>query len=163
MCLLWGSDRNCDELPGMIGYVREMYRFWRADVCLLGINEKQMKSGSEKMADITRGTVLCGASSYSRKFYFNPEFASLPKGIQEDLKIMCVMYSSEVSGEIELVFTPDGDLLIRADHREDDALFDEIGSGLKIREMQRKRRELLESLENYYKVTRLGQAVPEEA
>ena len=128
-----------------------------------GSMKKQMKSESEKMADIKRGTVLCGASSYSRKFYFNPEFASLPKGIQEDLKIMCVMYSSEVSGEIELVFTPDGDLLIRADHREDDALFDEIGSGLKIREMQRKRRELLESLENYYKVTRLGQAVPEEA
>ena len=107
-------------------------------------------------------TVLCGASSYSRKFYLNPEFASLPEGIRQDLKIMCVIYTSEVSGEIELVFTGEGDLMIRTDHREDDALFDEIGSGLKVKEIQKKRRELLESLETYYRVTRLGQAIPGE-
>ncbi len=127
-------------------------------VCM-GMSECWEKS--KNMTDTL--TVLCGASSYSRKFYLNPEFASLPEGIQQELKIMCVLYTSEVSGEIELVFTPEGELIIRTDHREEDAFFDEIGSGLKIREMQRKRRELLESLETYYKVTRLGQSVPEES
>ena|SRR3712207_6609252 len=111
------------------------------------------------MADLK---ILCGASSYTKKFYLNPEFAALPEGIRQDLKIMCVIYTAEVSGEIELVFTSDGDLIIRTDHRPEDALFDEIGSGLKVKEMQRKRRELLENLETYYRVRFLGQKMPEE-
>ena len=32
--------------------------------------------------------ILCGASHYEQLFYFNPEFDSLPKAIQDELKIM---------------------------------------------------------------------------
>ena len=39
---------------------------------------------------------------------------------------------------------------------ENDYLFDEIGSGLKIRQYQREKRELLEALELYYRVVFLG-------
>ena len=42
-----------------------------------------------------------------------------------------------------------------------DYLFDEIGSELKIRRYQREKRELLESLELYYRVIFLGEEVRE--
>lgn len=50
----------------------------------------------------------------------------------------------------------------RQKHWEADARFDEIGSALKIKELQRDKRELLESLEMYYKVFFLGDIPDEE-
>ena len=44
---------------------------------------------------------------------------------------------------------------------EADARYDEIGSGLKIKQLQQDKKELLESLEMYYKVFFLGD-IPEE-
>ena len=35
--------------------------------------------------------VLCGANSYVEKYYFNEQFAGLPEGIKEELRIMCVL------------------------------------------------------------------------
>ena len=37
-------------------------------------------------------TVLCGASSYEQKYYFNEEFSALPQRVKDELKVMCVMY-----------------------------------------------------------------------
>ena len=34
--------------------------------------------------------VLCGANSYTQKYYLNPKFASLPEGIRQELQILCV-------------------------------------------------------------------------
>ncbi len=104
--------------------------------------------------------VLCGASSYTKKFYLNPQFSNLPEGIREDLKIMCVLYTSEVSGSIELVYNEDGELEIRTDHKDEDALFDEIGSYLLVRRMQKERTEMFEALELYYKVFVLKEDIP---
>ena len=44
---------------------------------------------------------------------------------------------------------------------ENDLLFDEISCGLKIKEMQTKKRDLLESLEMYYKIFALGETFEE--
>ena len=33
--------------------------------------------------------VLCGASSYEKKYYLNEDFKALPQQIQDELKIMC--------------------------------------------------------------------------
>lgn len=44
---------------------------------------------------------------------------------------------------------------------EADAMFDEIGSVLKIKDLQNKKKELLESLELYYRVFFLGEEVEE--
>ena len=38
------------------------------------------------------------------------------------------------------------------DKEEDDILYDEIGSVLKVKQLQREKRELFESLETFYKV-----------
>ena len=35
--------------------------------------------------------VLCGASAYEQKYYFNQDFDSLPESIKQELHIMCVL------------------------------------------------------------------------
>lgn len=101
-------------------------------------------------------TVLCGANSYVEKYYFNERFAGLPEGVQEELRIACVLFTEDVGGVLMLEFTPEGRLLFRVEAEENDYLFDEIGSALKIKQYQEKMRELLESLEVYYKIFILG-------
>ncbi len=108
-------------------------------------------------------TVLCGANSYEQKFYLNPEFDSLPQGIKEELKIMCVLYTEDVGGILTLEYEKDGSLEFKVTADEGDYLFDEIGSVLKIKQYQEEKRELLEALELYYKVFFLGQEMDGEA
>ena len=103
--------------------------------------------------------VLCGANSYEEKYYFNEDFAALPSAIQDELKILCVLFVSEIGGILTLVFEEDGTLCFQVASEENDFFFDEIGSGLKVRQMQREHRELLEALELYYRVVFLGEKV----
>lgn len=103
--------------------------------------------------------VLCAASSYERKFYLNPEFEALPENIRQELQIMCVMYTEDVGGLLMVVFDEEGNLELKVDHEENDFLFDEIGSVLKIKEMQQNKRELFESLELFFRVFYLGEDI----
>ena len=100
--------------------------------------------------------VLCAASAYEQKFYLNPEFDALPESIKEELQIMCVFYTEDVGGILMLVFDEEGNLGLRVDHAENDFAFDEIGSVLKIKELQHTKRELFESLELFFRVFYLG-------
>lgn len=105
--------------------------------------------------------VLCGASAYEQKYYFNEDFASLPQSIQDELHIMCVLYTEEIGGILTLEFDEEGNLQFQVESLEADAMFDEIGSVLKIKDLQNKKKELLESLELYYRVFFLGEEVEE--
>ena len=101
--------------------------------------------------------VLCGANSYEQRFYLNPDFEALPDNIKDELKIMCVMYTEDVGGILTLVFEEDGKLCFEVTTEENDFFFDEIGSHLKIKELQNTKSELLESLQLYYRVFFLGE------
>lgn len=96
--------------------------------------------------------VLCGANSYDEKYYLNPRFGNLPKQIQDELKVMCVLYTNDVGGILLLEFDKDGYLHFRTEATENDTTYDEIGAVLKIKELQRSEEELLRSLEMYYRV-----------
>ncbi|MGI6018060.1 MAG: DUF6145 family protein [Marvinbryantia sp.] len=96
--------------------------------------------------------VLCAASAYNEKFYFNDDFASLPDSVQDELKILCVLYTQDVGGVLSLEFDEEGNLDFHTEAASDDFSYDEIGSVLKIREIQRNKKELLESLEMYYRI-----------
>ena len=96
--------------------------------------------------------VLCGANSYLQKYYFNPDFDSLPQEVKQELQIMCVLYTEDVGGILTLEFEEDGSLEFKVTSEEGDYLFDEIGSVLKIKQYQEDKRELLEALERYYGV-----------
>lgn len=101
--------------------------------------------------------VLCAASAYEQKYYLNPEFDSLPDTVKQELQIMCVLYTADVGGILMLVFDENGNLELKVDHKENDFTFDEIGSVLKIKELQNTKRELFESLEMFFKVFYLGE------
>ena len=101
--------------------------------------------------------VLCASSAYEKKFYLNQEFSRLPEDIKNELKIMCVLFTEEVGGILELVFDEEGNLLFRTDADENDLLYDDIACGMLIKKMQYEKRELLESLEMFYRVFFLGE------
>lgn len=102
---------------------------------------------------------LCGASAYEQKYYLNEDFKSLPERIQDELKIMCVLFTEDVGGVLTLVFDEDGKLLLEVSADEGDLLYDDIGSELKIRRIQKEKKELLSSLELFYRVFFLGEDV----
>ena len=89
--------------------------------------------------------VLCGASAYEQKYYLNGAFKSLPSGIQDELKILCVLFTEDVGGVLTLVFDEEGTLLLEVTAKENDFFFDDIGSELKIRRIQREKAELLQA------------------
>ncbi len=99
-----------------------------------------------------KNRILCGSSSYQKVFYFNPDFNSLPEEVRKELQIMCVLFTEEVGGILRLEFDPTGNLLMAVEADDKDFLFDEIGSDLKIKQIRTDKKDLLESLETYYRV-----------
>ena len=106
--------------------------------------------------------VLCGASAYEQKYYLNEDFKSLPSQVQDELKIMCVLFTEDVGGVLSLEFDENGNLELNTSADEGDLLYDEIGSVLKIKQMQQEKQELFESLETYYKVFFLGEDIEDD-
>ena len=104
-------------------------------------------------------TVLCGASAYTEQYYLNEDFQALPDAIKDELKIMCVLYVHDVGGILTLVFEEDGELCFEVTSQEGDPMFDDIGSQLKIKQIQHdeEKQELLNQLQLYYKVFFLGE------
>lgn len=96
--------------------------------------------------------VLCGANAYEQKYYYNEAFKGIPQSIQEELHIICVLFTEEVGGVFTIVFEPDGSVSLETNADDDDIYYDEISSGLLVSEIRRKRQELLESLSLYYRV-----------
>ncbi len=72
--------------------------------------------------------VLCGASAYEQKYYFNQDFDSLPESVKQELHIMCVLYTEEIGGILTLEFDEDGNLQFKTEALDADAMYDEIGS-----------------------------------
>ncbi|MBS7341151.1 MAG: hypothetical protein KIH00_13055 [Lachnospiraceae bacterium] len=105
--------------------------------------------------------VLCGANAYEKKYYFNEKFAGIPESIKEELHIICVLFTEEVGGIFTIEFEKDGSVSMRTEYAEDDFLYDDIGSGLLVNEVRRKRQEMFESLSLYYRVFILHEDVAE--
>ena len=104
------------------------------------------------MAMSEERTVLCGANAYDKKYYYNEAFAQIPKSIQDELHIICVLFTEEIGGIFTIVFERDGGISLETDAEEADICYDEIGSGLLVKEIYRKRKELFRTLSMYYRV-----------
>ena len=75
--------------------------------------------------------VLCGANSYEQKYYFNRDFAKLPEGIQQELQVMCVLFTEDVGGVLTLEFSPEGVLEFKVqDKDEEKELHDTVEAAL---------------------------------
>ncbi len=101
--------------------------------------------------------VLCASSKYEEKYYLNPQFDKLPDAIKDELKAMCVLFTEDIGGIISLEFDEEGSLRFVTMADDNDILYDEIGCALKIKQYQQTKRELMESLELFYKVFILGE------
>ena len=88
--------------------------------------------------------VLCGASAYEQKYYFNKDF------------------TEEIGGIFTLEFDDHGNLQFKTEATEADGFYDDIGGALKIKKLRVEKEELLESLEMYYRVFFLGEDVDKE-
>ncbi len=103
--------------------------------------------------------VICGASSYEKKYYFNPEFSKLPDRVKDTLHIICVEFTEKCGGVFTLEFDEDGDLKLVTDAEEVDAMYDEIGAELEIKALRDTQTELFEELTLFYKVVFLGEKI----
>ena len=75
---------------------------------------------------------------------------------------MCVLYTEEIGGILTLEFDDNGSLQFKTEALDADAMYDEIGSVLRIKKLQTEKRELLESLEMYYRVFFLGETIEDD-
>lgn len=103
--------------------------------------------------------VLCAASAYEKKYFFNQDFKTIPQSIQDELHIICVLFTEEVGGVFSMVFEEDGSISFETNADTDDIYYDEISSGLLINEIRRKREDLLNSLSLYYRVVVLKEDI----
>lgn len=103
--------------------------------------------------------ILCAANAYEKKYYFNEKFSMIPESIQEELHVICVLFTEEVGGVFSIGFDEDGSLYLLTNADEEDLLYDEIGSGLLVKELRRKREDLFESLEQFYAAFILGKEI----
>ena len=94
--------------------------------------------------------MLCSSSKYAQKYYLNEDFNGLPQAVKDELKIMCVLFTEDIGGIITLMFDKDGNLNIITDAAEEDLLYDDIGSVLKVKQIQEEKKELFEQLEQYF-------------
>ena len=101
--------------------------------------------------------VLSASSAYEKKFYLNEAFDKLPEDIKNELKIMCVLFTEEVGGILTLEFDENGTLLFKTEADENDLLYDDIACGMLIKKLQYEKRDLLESMEMFYRVFFLGE------
>ena len=125
------------------------------------MNQYTLQERNEQMYQ--DNIVLCGASAYEQKYYFNEDFSSLPDHVKKELQIMCVLFTEEIGGIFTLEFDQNGDLQFKTEALEADGRYDDIGGALRIKQYQEEKKDLLESLELYYRVFFLGEEVPEEA
>ncbi len=105
--------------------------------------------------------VLCGANAYEKKYYFNEAFQAIPRSVQEELHIICVLFTEEVGGIFTIAFEEDGTVVMETNAEEDDIYYDEVSSGLLVAEIRRQRQEMFESLSLYYRVVILHENIEE--
>ena len=105
--------------------------------------------------------VLCASSKYEEKYYLNPAFNGLPDTIKDELQAMCVLFTEDIGGILTMEFDEEANLNLVTMSAEGDLLYDDIGSVLKIKQIRNERRELMESLELYYRVFFLGENLDE--
>ena len=95
--------------------------------------------------------IMCGANAYEQKYYFNEKFEKLPEAVKEELHVICVLFTEEVGGAFLIGFDDEGHLTLMTDADDEDLLYDEIGAGLLVKEVQKRKQDLFESLEEFYK------------
>ncbi len=81
----------------------------------------------------------------------------MPGAVKDELQILCVEYTEDVGGVLTIDFKEDRRPHFTVRSMEGDQRFDEIGSELKIKELQREKEQLMEKLTLFYRLVVLGE------
>ncbi len=115
-------------------------------MCDMSKNEtKETKKQPEKV-------ILCAANAYDKKYYFNPSFEKMPDAVKDELHIISVLFTEEVGGIFTIAFDEEGEVVMETNAAAEDALYDEVSSGLLISKIRNTRQELFQSLQLFYRV-----------
>ena len=101
--------------------------------------------------------VLCGASAYEQKFYFNKMYDKIPEKVKEELQVMCVLFTEDVGGVLKVIFAEDWRVQLETEAYDSDYNYDDIGAKLLIGRLQEEKEELFTSLELFYRIFVLGE------
>lgn len=131
------------------------------DTCKAGRRQAERYVGRPKGRGkrMSEKVVICGANAYEKKFYFNKEFSKIPESIQEELHIICVLFTEEVGGIFTIGFSEDGEMEFETNCADDDFMYDEIAAGMLVAKIRNTKQELLQSLSLYYRVLFLHEDV----
>jgi len=95
--------------------------------------------------------VLGAASFYSKSYFFNDlEFAGLPQGVQDELKILLVEAAEYTMGVVMAGFTTGGETFVEASGAPEDFEYDEIGAKYHINGIVKDQEAFLQSLSLWY-------------
>ena len=111
------------------------------------------RTGAGDFVDLAgNGTVLCAASAYDKKYYFNRQFAALPEDIQKEVRTICILFTQDIGGYFLMTFSEEGHLQFKTSSRASDYSYDEIGAVMMVRQIQKHRQRLLSQLELFYRI-----------
>lgn len=108
--------------------------------------------------------ILAAASFEKQKFYWNPEFVNIPMGIQDEIKVVCVVLAQKLNATFVTGFYDNGDIYFEIVKPEDVSDFDDIGAELEIKLLKKEKEELIKSLKLWYVIfrTKEGKAIKAE-
>ncbi|MCD7905961.1 MAG: DUF6145 family protein [Clostridiales bacterium] len=104
-------------------------------------------------------SVICAASVYKQKYFFNDKYGGLPEEIKKQIRVKVITLAEKLHCVFLMGFYDDGDVYFETRAEENDFDFDEIGATLEVRRLERDERELIEQLGVWYKVFKLGAAL----
>lgn len=109
-------------------------------------------------------TVLAAASCKEQKYYIAKEFEVLPSEIKDEIKITCVLIAQKLFCTFVIGFLEEGDIYFDIVKEESELDFDDIGAELEIKEIRKKKKELLNALKLWYVVfqTKEGEKIVEK-
>ena len=108
--------------------------------------------------------IMSAASFEKQKYYIDPEFYSLPEGIKDEVKALCVILAQKLMCTFIIGFYSDGDVYFDIVKNKDAIDFDDIGAELEIKAIEREKKELIRSLKMWYLIykTPEGEKIKEE-
>ncbi|NMA85179.1 MAG: hypothetical protein GX962_15095 [Epulopiscium sp.] len=105
---------------------------------------------------IEENEIIVTASYYQEKYFFNPQFASLPTAVQEELTQIAILVSAKIRGIFIISFSKEGTIVFQTRSLPGDYDFDEIGGELEIKKIQKEKAQLLYSLKQWYQLIYLA-------
>ena len=108
----------------------------------MALMRKLIKWPDHTKKHVSENKLYCVNHATYKKYYLNEDFEGFPEAIKDELKIMCVLYTEDIGGVLQLKFDDEGNLQFETSADEGDLLYDDIGSVLKKSQLQNTKSEL---------------------